>query len=72
MTAADADIDGARFELLCDAIAELCAGHPTDMVRCALGALLAESFAQVPLAHRDAELRFDLRIIRQFVRELPP
>ena len=68
----DDDLDDARFELLCDAIAELCVGHPTSMVRCALGALLAETFAQVPLANRDAELRYDLRIIRQFVRELPP
>ncbi len=52
--------DEAQFEALCDAI-----------VRCALGALLGETFAQVPLAHRDTELRYDFDLIRAYVRELP-
>lgn len=63
--------DEARFEALCDAIAECCAGHPMNNVRCALGALLGETFAQVPLARRDTELRHDFDLIRAYVRELP-
>lgn len=65
-------IDAVEFDALCEAIAKLCVGHPVITVRCALSALLAEIFAQVPLAHRTTELRYDLGLIRQYVRELPP
>ena len=73
MTAANShDIDDAEFDALCEDLANRCVGHPMNLVRCALGALLAETFAQVPLAHRATELRYDLGLIRQYVRELPP
>ena len=72
MTAANShDTDDAQFDALCDAIAECCVGQPMNNVRCALGALLGETFAQVPRVRRDTELRYDFDLIRAYVRELP-
>ena len=67
-----ADLDDVRFVALCEAIIELCRGHRATTVRCALAAMLAETYAQIPLAERTAEAGYDLAIIRQYVRELPP
>lgn len=64
--------DDACFEALCDAIANLCRGHRATTVRYALSAILAETYAQLPIAERPAQVGHDLAIIRQYVRELPP
>lgn len=66
------DLDEVRFEALCEAIVDLCRGHRLATVRFALAAMLAETYAQLPIADRNSELGYDLAIIRQYVRELPP